>query len=212
MAFPTTAVIDNFNRTEDPLSQGGAWTSPMVSGSDPLETNGTICQNLSLHADAYRTTASAADCEIYCTIAQVGATGDRLYLWLRIQDPTLSTQDDYTLTLDKEAGTDVVRFYRGDDLAGTQLGADVSIEVSAGHKLGFEAIGSTLAAYHHNGTSWSQLATRTDSTYGAGHIGFGLTDSSGSAWQIDDVGGGDVVSGGGFSAACATQANVLMVT
>jgi RHS repeat-associated protein len=63
---------------------------------------------------------------------------------------------------------------------------------SAGDKLGFRAVGSTLTAYHYTGGAWSSVASRTDSTYASGYIGL---ESYSTSWTLDDFGGGAAVHG-----------------
>jgi hypothetical protein len=195
MAFPTTAVLDDFNRTaETTLSQGGAWTSPLISGDHDLDTNGTQAYlvEASGFGDAYRTATCGPDCEVYFTVPTVGASAEALFIWLRIQNPGTAGQDDYTLLITKSAGTDTWEFYRGDDLDGTLLGSAINQEVSTGNQVGFEAIGSTLSAYINTGGGWSLVGSRVDATHGsAGNIGFGVENPT---WRIDDFGGGTITT------------------
>jgi hypothetical protein len=77
-----------------------------------------------------------------------------------------------------------------------------------GDKLGLECIGSTIAAYVFQSGAWSQLGTRTDSTYSAaGKIGVRLSDA-GSNSRIDDFGGGTVVGGAPSPSLRTVQSNL----
>lgn len=190
MAFPFNGVIDDFNRSENPLSQGGAWIAPLLPADDEPEANGSACLCPTTFADAYRTITVGPDCESYMTITTPPNNGEQLYLWVRILNPSTAIQDEYALVITRDAGTDIWQVYRGDDLIGTQLGGDITQELSAGNKIGFEIIGTTLSVYYHNGSAWSLLGTRSDGRYTSmGHIGFGLNQGT---VRVDDFGGGTI--------------------
>lgn len=196
MAFPTTAVLDDFNRTEDPLSQGGAWSNPTESGDVTLKTNGStlLLGSGTGYGDAYRTTSVGPDSEVYCTLSTLGAVGtDNVFIYVRVASPGGAGLDGYVMGFGRGAGAadDGWTIFRIDDAAGTQLGAQIVQDVAAGEKIGLEIIGSTIAPYHYNGSVWTQLGTRSDSTYSAaGKIAITFNDVT---WRIDNFGGGTVV-------------------
>lgn len=187
----TAGVLDDFNRTENPLSQGGAW-GPGVTGDGDLQTTGTECGAAVASASAYRTATTSANCSAWATISVKGSDGSHAYLWVCVQAPNTAGQDDYTLVISFDAGGDFLQLYRGDDLSGTQLGADIAHEITAGESIGLKRNGNDLEVYSDTGSGWTLLATRTDSTYGAGVIGLGLHDPSApQEIRFDEFGGGD---------------------
>lgn len=78
---------------------------------------------------------------------------------------------------------------------GSAVGATVEQTFAVGDKIGIECIGTTISMYRWDGASWSQVLTRTDSTYTSGKIGF-YTDKH--ARRYDDFGGGSVVAAAPF--------------
>src|SRR2546426_2494783 len=78
MAFPTTTILDNFNRAnENPLSDGGKWTNPLISGegarvltSNAVPINGTNSgywsdSTLGAHQEGFLTVLTAEDSPDY---------------------------------------------------------------------------------------------------------------------------------------------------
>lgn len=190
MAFPSTAVLDDFNRSEDPLSQSGAWSGPIESGLTQLLTNGTGAKCVTGGAaGSYRNADVGPNCEVYCTISTKDAANDSVYLYTRTQSPGLAGIDAYVLEAKAQsAGTDQLTLFRVDDGAGTQLGATISQEFANGDKYGLEAIGADLNIYYYTGGSWSLLGSRSDGTYSAaGKLGMTIVNDS---WEMDDFGGG----------------------
>jgi hypothetical protein len=199
MAFPTTGIIDNFNRTdEDPLSDGGKWSlGPDDFGSNTMR----VFTNEARHSaglnpvNAYRNDQDyGPNTEVYLTLVVLPATAVLLYL--RCVNIGAGTTDGYA-TYYNFSGTDDFLICRNDNDALTGLGASVAPgNWSAGDGLGLEMIGSTIAVYDRRSGVWAQQATRTDSTYtAAGTIGFKLNDT-GTNTRVDDFGGGTVVAAG----------------
>lgn len=196
MAFPTTGILDNFNRAaEDPLSDGGKWSNPLLSGQGSLEvTSANQCAELDVNnGSAYRSNQTyGPDTEAFITASTVGANDEDASLYLRIRQVGAGTMDAYVLSAAKLAGTDEWTFSRVDNEVFTVLGAVITQEYSNGDSIGYEAIGSTLTAYYlPSGGSWSALGNRTDGTYpDAGFIGLEIRLST---FRFDDFGGGTVV-------------------
>ena len=198
MPFPTTGILDNFNRAnENPVSQGGNWTSPQNAGdtTEGVVTNVLVRgDSAASTASAYRSNASTGDdCEVFATVAIKGNNDEYSCIRLRVQTGTLGNY--YQARLRPQAGTDLVHIDSAASNTWTQLGAAVSQEFAVGDAWGLEAIGTTLTFYFQaSGGSWSSLFNRTDSTYATGgyladYVEFGT-------WGHDDFGGGTVVTGG----------------
>jgi len=199
VSFPTTGVIDNFNRTNEGPPPSANWdNNPSGVANDGLKVVSNAAAGNASGDSVYNesywdvTTFGGAS-EAHCTISTLPSAGRSAGLFLRLQTPATAGADGYYGEYLQLAGTDEAYIYRIDNTVFTQLGLVVaSQDFSAGDGFGFEAIGDTLSLYRNSG-GWAQLGTsRTDATYGgAGYIGAVIEDTTG---RIDNFGGGTVVS------------------
>ncbi len=196
MAFPTTGVLDAFTRADN-TDLGANWTTTVLVGDSAI----SIVSNQAGYADVdssfrdeyWNPATFGPDCEVYYTVATKPLVTTPVYLFLRLQSPGTSEVDGYYCEIVNQVATDDGGIYRLDNGVFTQLGASLSQEWSDGDGLGFEAIGSAIKAYRRSSGTWSELASRTDATYGsAGNIGIGI---QGHTPRLDDFGGGTVVGG-----------------
>ncbi len=198
MAFPTTGILDNFNRANEGPPPSADWTTdPLGFGDSGLKvlTNQCIGNNSGSDNSGYwDTTTFGPDCEVYATIVVRPNTGQYFGVYARLVQIGAGTTDGYYVEyIFQAAGTDTVSIYRIDNASFTVLGSAISQDFNLGDKLGLELIGSTLTAYRHDGSSWASLGSRTDSTHSAaGNIGLAMHDVA----IADDFGGGTVVAGG----------------
>ena len=192
MAFPTTGILDTFNRAGPGL--GTDWTAPLWFGDNVPEITGNQLYNpLNTYADAYWDLVTFGPAsEAYLDLATLPGAGNLVYLNLRIVNPgAASTMDGYEAHYLQQAGTDILRIFRIDNTVGTQLGADISLDFAAGDGFGFEANGSTLTIYRRSSGTWSSAGSRTDSTYTAdGYIGCGIQETTA---RGDNFGGGTLI-------------------
>lgn len=195
MAFPTTSVLDNFNRTtETPLSDGGNWTNPLIFGNSQINTiSNTVAQGSSTSNSAYRSnTTYGPNSEAYITLA--GKSGNNLVaVYARMANPNSSgASDGYDVSIAISGSTDTMRVGRIDN-DGRTIIASASQEVSAGDSIGLECNGSTISAYYKpsaSGWNATPTASTTDATYGsAGYVGLQLNGTNHTA---DDFGGGTI--------------------
>lgn len=200
MAFPTTSVLDNFNRaTENPLSGGGNWTNPLLFGNSALQIESGVANQVggtsSGANSAYRSnTTYGPDSEAYITLT-VKSGSSLVAVYARITNPNSSgASDGYSVSLAISGGTDTLRVERVDNDIKTII-ASASQEVSAGDAFGLECNGTTIAAYYKaSGGSWNATptASTTDATYGsAGYVGLTI---NGAGHSGDDFGGGTLVA------------------
>ncbi len=193
MAFPTTGILDAFTRADN-ADLGTNWTTPTLEGDLPMEivsnqAGYSIADN-SFRDEYWNAATFGPDCEVYYTVATKPLVTTPVYMFLRLQSPGTSGVDGYYCEIINEVATDDGGIYRLDNGAFTQLGASLSQEWTDGDGLGLEAIGSAIKAYRRSSGTWSELASRTDSTYGsAGNIGIGI---QGNTPRLDDFGGGTV--------------------
>lgn len=191
MAFPTTALKDDFNRTDEAPIAGGLWTGPIINGHArnrivsnvaAPDAGGNTCTN-------YLSSSYLADQEIYFTVPTLPESGTGIAMWARIANPNTGTASAVLAAYDVGSG------FRIWDLTNagtyTQLGSSVAGTMVAGDKLGLELIGTTVNMYWYTGGTWTTIMTVTTSLTNNGYIGFG---SSGTAVRADDYGGGEISS------------------
>jgi hypothetical protein len=213
MAFPTTGIIDSFNRSdEDPLSDGGKWSigPDDFGGTNNLRVFVNECRmGTATAANGYRNDQDyGPDCEVYCTLV-TALPSTAIVLYARCVNIGAGTTDGYACYFDFDAA-DSALICRVDNDSFVGLGASITppAEYALGDKLGLEVIGSTVAAYVFQSGSWTQLGTRSDGTYtAAGKIGVRLSDSGSNA-RIDDFGGGTVVGGAPSPSLRTVQSNL----
>lgn len=195
MAFPTTGILDSFDRANEGPPPSANWTTGVRGTTSGLQVVSNACVQTVADfntADAWWNVGTfGPDSEVYVTYTTV-QSGPDARLYLRLQQPgSSSTVDGYLcLATDTSLST-----YRLDNGAFTQLGATETITLASGDSLGIEGVGSTITPYQKTGGVWSAITTRTDATYGAGYIGMAL---SGTGWVVDGFGGGAVVTAEAF--------------
>ena len=197
MAFPTTSVLDAFTGTngDDLPTYSGNWSQTAGIANLEIQSNSaTATSNGTNNSNYWNASNFGPDSECYVTISTKHGTGNAVVCGVRHQQETSgATIAGYWIYSLTNTGTDQYTLERLDNGVITQLGADFAQEITAGDSIGIEAVGSTLTAYYHNGSSWSSLGTRTDSTYsGAGKLLLFCSDTSA---RLDGFGGGTVSSG-----------------
>ena len=190
MPFPTTGLIDDFNRAND-STLGANWTA------DPLTRGLASCSITSNEAsgviddDWYNAATYGPDCEAYVDLSVVAANVE---IFLRVLNPgSADACDGYSLFIDTGASPDAWMIKRTDNDVQTTLGASVNQNIANGEKFGIEAIGSTIKGYHYTAGAWSEKISRTDATYNsAGSLAMFIGNSS--AARMDNFSGGTVVA------------------
>lgn len=193
MSFPTTSMLDDFNRANTGPPPSANWTTAIFSGESGMSVSGNTLASGAPPSSTYWSAASyGPDVEVYATI--LNTTTERGGLLARLSNLGAGALSGYYLL----AATNVsaIRVYRIDATSLTQLGADISQVVADGDAIGMALIGSAINVWYKNGGNpWAQLSTRTDSNYiSSGRIGVRALDSS-SAF-LDDFGGGTIGGGG----------------
>ena len=202
MAFPTTAVLDNFNRTNEGPPPSASWTGSIKDiSTDNLEVISNTLQSGGGDGQAYwDLTTFGPDSEAYTDVPAMTTTaGTWMDLFVRIGGtPPLLTDcymgELYNVTADSPG----YYIFRIDNSASTQLGASIdSSAFSDGDSLGLEALGTAITMYRKPAAgSWASLGSRTDATYGtAGFIGVRVVETAG--YELDNFGGGTIIAAGG---------------
>jgi len=187
VAFPTTGILDDFNRANEGPPPSANWTGPWRT-ANLLVVNTNQLARSGGNADAYwNPTTFGPNMEAFATLPVLPVVGAAI-LGGRLQSPGAGTTDGYATSWSPASSGSLV-FYRSDNAALTQLGATVtSTSVSAGDQIGMSVVGSVISWYLNG----SLVDTRSDATYsGAGYIGAGCNDAT---LRMDNFGGGTAVS------------------
>jgi hypothetical protein len=183
MSFPTTDILDNFNRDNESPPPSSSWTNIMnglmvVSNVCGGYASGTY--NVSRWNTQY-----GPDVEVYATIANVE---NYLEIFARADS---DYSNGYGLSV---AGSSTLRVYKYTGGTPDQVGGDISLgsSIAAGDSIGLEIIGSgtgNIKVYFKEGSgSWTLKGTLTDGDFtDAGYIGAWVYSS---LQAIDDFGGG----------------------
>lgn len=195
--FPTTPILDTFNRPAEGPPPSADWTTAFIEdGTDGLKVVANQLRgNGSLSNEGYWNAIFGPDTECHLKVPTMGDTL-YLYLFLRLINIGSGTTDGYLMRFDKEAANDEWNIGRIDNSNVTFLHAGVQQEFVPGDSLGFEAIDDVLTAYYKPAAgAWQSVLSVSDATYGAaGRIGVMLR---GGTMIADDFGGGTVVPAGG---------------
>jgi hypothetical protein len=185
VAFPTTSVLDDFNRANEGPPPSASWSAPMW-WADNLKVISNTAGSDTTTGDAYWNAGTVGPaCEAYADMTSLGSAA---YLGVRMTSPG-GTADGYFYFWRPGPNAEIARIDNG---TRTRLGAAFDASTSAGDSLGISAVEDALTAHGKNG-SWSVVAERVDGTYlTSGYIGLGVDDTT-TRW--DNFGGGTVVVG-----------------
>ena len=206
MTFPTTDILDNFDRADAGTlganwSQNKRWTAGTADSAGGSRSQVYCpCAQYAAYWDYYYNPSTyGPDCESYISVPTIGTIDDAdevTSLYLRILNPG-QTFDGYRQKVRPMAGATNDQWMMGriDDGAETQLGATVLLDIANACSIGIEAIGSTIKGYHKpSAGAWVEVISRSDETYSdAGYVGF-YSQSEWLDWRLDNFGGGTVVA------------------
>lgn len=210
MAFPSTPLIDGFNRAdENPLSDGGKWSlGPLdfTAGRTLRLVSNEATAAVAGSSNSYRNDQNyGPDTEVYAKLT--GSTNDT-YLFARCVNIGAGTTDGYCVRFSYPTGS--LTFYRITDCIFSSLSSAISISLNAGDEVGFAIAGSTLKAYRKPlAGSWTELDSVIDSTYSAA----GKNGAYSAAGRIDNFSGGTVptrfsVTSSSYTVTVGTSATV----
>lgn len=211
MAFPTTSVLDDFNRanTGPPLSANWStigWAAAGMQVASNLARGATV----SVACGEYWNPGTfGADLEVYVTLNAKATAGDyaSFTMDIRIQSPGSGANiDSYELEIvmrEGGANVNIARIWKGINGSYSQLGADIATTVNAGDSFGLEITGedTTTIAYYRKPAAgaWGLVDSRDDSSSpitAAGNISLGTYESTSlGTLTLNDFGGGTVTSG-----------------
>ena len=196
-SFPTTAVLDNFNRTNEGPPPSASWSNYLngLSVYNNTVVRGSGSENISywnedmgLDQEAYFTfnAAPVISMGVVLKFDPTAGTGYVVYRFSgngniyigRLTDN--STDVIYTRCNTTTATCDRVDYFSGGSFAaGDSLGAHID---AAGH----------ITVYKKSGGTWTEIGNATDSTYTGGKIGLQIISNSTVAGALaDNFGGGN---------------------
>lgn len=188
MSFPTTSILDNFNRadgtlTDDPDWVSGVTTDFLVASNQCNDPNG-FCDDFWNH--------SYTDTEVYITLnSDCFQNDNRVAVGCRY---AISPLNGYFLYWRYNSGSQTLGFWKHVNGVDSQIGTDISVSLVAGNKIGLSVIGTTLTAYTYTSGAWSSVGTQTDSSHSSGLLWLFALMSNGTGVNLDDFGGGTVVA------------------
>ena len=185
--FPTTGLLDDFNRANGSLASAN-WKTPVDGLSGTVSIVSNRIQSTGFAYAAWQV-QEFTDCEMYVTLpVALPAFGDiELHLREKPLNPD-GVRDGYYLTVYDDGTWFISKLVGGSN---TNVGATLNGGPipQVGDKIGFRAIGSNLTAYHWRAGTWTKILDRTDTTHTSGY--FILRFDSGDV--LDDFSGGAVV-------------------
>jgi hypothetical protein len=168
----TQTAFDNFTRAnENPLSQGGNWTTD----GTPLQVFSDLCTATNIggtNAEFYAGTTLAANQYASATISNMAANGSYLFVYSRLQT---FIGNDYQLELLKGSGGSSAYLYSVTGGTPTFIFSSSTITISNGDVWAVAAVGSIIYVVQ-NGTV---VGSVTDTTWSSGsHSALGMQTSS----------------------------------
>lgn len=203
MPFPTTGILDDFNRADQGPFPSSSWDGSVFGESATSQLRVVSNQagtSLALDAKAYWKQVFSANQEGFFTVAVMIEDGGDFWIMLRSRQMgtsggTTTTTDGYFYSISRAVSTYSLKFYRVDNTVFTQVGSTQTPgSWTAGDKFGARIVGSELQAYQCPVSTgvWGTYGTSvTDTTYthdGQIAIGEGVNGTC----RLDDFGGGAV--------------------
>lgn len=197
--FPSTPILDNFNRADEGPPPSASWTAINSPGFQVSANQLAPVDN----GDNYAlwTATFNANQEVYWTVSTVQLSGSYSTIFARLYNNAGVFSGYLMEHFSQTAGsTETLYLGRIDSNAFTQLGPSVSLIVGAGDTWGMRCVGSSIEAWYKTVAGrWSQLVRVMDTTYngdspynqiGAYHYG-AIAGTVPARW--DNFGGGSIV-------------------
>jgi hypothetical protein len=197
VAFPTTSVLDNFNRANEGPPPSANWSADQygLALAGWAVVSNTIDASANFSANYWSASTFGPDCEGFITLTTWTFSANDVDLTARLQGGVgTSAVDGFTVKATSVSGgaNDTIKIMRLDNGTNTQLGATITQELADGDSLGIECSGTSISAYYKPAAgAWTLGGTRTDAAHGsAGNLGIYAANTS---TALDDFGGGDLV-------------------
>jgi hypothetical protein len=183
-AFPSTSVLDDFDRADEDPATGWSWT---VGDEGQVLSNEAGASNADgVVSGVHTATGDVQDCEAYLTLRAGGALVALVHA--RNQSSTGGFDNTYEVLYNTAGNVQLVRRQSGFNDLGTVV---TGRSPQAGDCVGIRVIGTRLEAWLKRvGESWERILTATDTAFTSGYIGFGSGSDDARRW--DDFGGGEI--------------------
>ena len=192
-AAPDPPLLDNFNRTENPVSQAGKWASAGITGGAAARTSQNRLQSFPSPSGGYSFRVLSYlgnDMEAAATVVTRPNTSHHLSVFVCLQSAGTPGWDGYELRGKVLSGTDLWEIRRVTNGVATVL-ASKSLEIAANGTMLLRRAGTSVQFWWKPaGGVWTQQASATDSTYQWGMIGAGGLSSG----ALDNFSGGSLLS------------------
>lgn len=194
MAFPTTAILDDFSAGSGNLTSRAGWGASLIDGSGTTFTAGSgVASHASAGGSNYWDTP-AVDAECYVVIGSFNPAVGAMRVCTRIQSPGASA-NYYALYVARTSATSFELFKV---VGGSQtlVSASIATTVAAGDSIGIRVRGSLVETFYKSGAgAWVAKHAATDSSItGSGFIGGFAKDNFGDTQTISDFGGDALAS------------------
>lgn len=203
-SFPSTAILDDFNRADEGPPPSENWTLGFAAGLEGTTEPGhqVISNELAntgsdINQNWYNAAQYGPDCEAYITVTNSGSV-NAVGLAARLTDIVGFSSNGYYVQINRTGGGDNRNFQimRIDNGGVTVLAnvAETGVGSMTGDKYGIRLVGNNIELWADTGEGWLLKLTAVDSTYkGAGYLGILTDSSSSSVSRWDDFGGGDII-------------------
>jgi hypothetical protein len=196
MAFPTTSVLDQFNRANgDP---GANWTGPSFGDANKLSifSNQIESAAAAFGAECWTASTFGPGIEVFADLAS-GISGGGSIRLIIIDSATSSTANGYYLVADSANNFNLSKSVSG---SGSTIQAG-SQAVASGDSFGLQWIGTTVAGWYKAAAgAWTQIVSIVDASVANASgfvIGIELSTNLGGN-LLDNFGGGTAVAIGGL--------------
>jgi hypothetical protein len=180
--FPTLEVTDNFNRTENPLSNGGKWDTKVPNGATTTgRTNGTLWQQNGGVNGARWNEAEQTNPAVSIETIEVAGTGAGVGLFACLSSAGTSGYEAHN-------GKKNLTVSRVDASVYTTLATMEIPKFEAGEWLGLAVRGGIVSVWRKKEGTWSKLVEVADSTYTKGYSGF----TAGSSTKLENFTTGEM--------------------
>lgn len=196
MPFPTTPVLDSFNRANEGPPPSSKWSAAF--GAQGLKVVSNQCEADSsgdYFEDYWNLQTFGPDTEAYVTVVSAGTVSNDVFLTGRYTDPETSSRSGYGFDISLTAPTiNLSKIVSG---VSTQMGATISYAYVVGDKIGIKITGSsttTVEAWTNTSGVWTSRGSRDDSSSPLTSAGYISTTvySDVTTPALDDFGGGTI--------------------
>lgn len=192
MSFPTTGIIDDFNRNDEGPPIPGWLNNITTLGRAGLKVVGNQCVPDGVISEGYWAQPVDASCENYITITSIGAVAT-FELFLRIVEP--NTIDFAATSVAFVNDSNAVQLWdypgSGDPILSGTLTIDPLV---IGDSIGASVRGRNLSAWIKSAGVWTLVCEGGAAPPVGGFLGVAMYESGGPVNAFDDFGGGSTPS------------------